>query len=286
MATPRKHWFRVADSIGREPWSNDVLATVLRLMAAMNTRWARDGLSPNEACTIRLRAGELLEVTGSEDARTAQRRIHQVAMSLTATCEFSDTMRGAGGKLCIFTWPKWAEFQGLAAPKLPESDPETSRELPPPQPPPQPPPHDAKRESAARAAPPTPAADSLDLLDPEKLVNLLAQEPGEPKAKLAWLYRELPMIALKAAEDHPRDDKARMAGVRSRVLSHYRQHHKAFAAPPSAIPAKRSSLPDSDELSRLSKQNLLPMPTLDYWREWVAAGKPDRARWWIQEATA
>ena len=137
-------------------------------------------------------------------------------------------------------------------------------------------------KSAADAAPHAPD----DPLDPEKLVNLLGSEPGEREAKLAWLKRELPVIQAKAFEDHPKVPDRRMAGVCSRVLTHFRQHHKAATAPPSAIKPRGSILPDSDELARLSRLNWLPMPTLDYWREWVAAGKPERPRWWIQEAQA
>ena len=32
MATARKHWFRVMDSIGRDDLTNDELATMIRLM--------------------------------------------------------------------------------------------------------------------------------------------------------------------------------------------------------------------------------------------------------------
>jgi hypothetical protein len=134
-----------------------------------------------------------------------------------------------------------------------------------------------RRPSERSAAPAAPHAP----LEPEKLVNLLAQEPGEPEAKLAWLQRELPVIEAKAGEDHPDDPKRRMAGVRSRVLTHFRQHHKAQTAPPTAIPSRRSSTPSSDELWELRRRELLPAPTLDYWREWVAAGKPEVALWWV-----
>jgi hypothetical protein len=44
VATPLKRWFRVADSVAREPWDNDTLAAVVRLMAHMNTRRSRDQL--------------------------------------------------------------------------------------------------------------------------------------------------------------------------------------------------------------------------------------------------
>ncbi len=123
MATPRKHWFRVADSVALEPWSNDVAATFMRLLAHMNTRWAREGLSPEDACRVLIPARTLMTLTGSQDARTAQRRIQKLATTVTIRCKFIETMRGAGGKACSLEWPKYAEFQGLTARESPESSP-------------------------------------------------------------------------------------------------------------------------------------------------------------------
>jgi len=158
LATPRKHWFRVADSIAREPWSNDVLATVVRLMAMLNTQWARNGLNGEEAVSISLSTAEMMQVTGSEDARTALRRLQKVASCLTCTLEVDAAMRGAGGKRCRFTWPKWAIFQDLRSPETPREPPEKSPETPPPQDAParrtrKTHPQDAERTDAAVASP-------------------------------------------------------------------------------------------------------------------------------------
>ena len=178
---------------------------------------------------------------------------------------------------------KWAEIQGFTPVELrPNSDQTPS------------PRGEEKRGEEKRVNNPARSAhatvDEPEVLDgkesepdPEKLVNILGSEPGEREAKLAWLRRELPLIALKASEDHPSDAKRRMAGIRSRVLSHYRQHHKAATQSPLAIPINGSRMPDSDELGRLSRERLLLMPTLEYWREWKAAGKPDVAFWWVPE---
>ncbi len=62
MATPRKHWFRVADSIADEDFRNDELAFLIRLMAALNTQWARNGLSAEDACRITLSESALMSL--------------------------------------------------------------------------------------------------------------------------------------------------------------------------------------------------------------------------------
>lgn len=106
MTTPRKHWFKVADRLTVEPMSNDHLATLVRLMGAMNQRWARDGLTAEESRTIALRAGDLMEVTGKGTLRSARHTLQgaaeHVSMSITTQ-----------GSITSINWPKWSEFQGL-----------------------------------------------------------------------------------------------------------------------------------------------------------------------------
>lgn len=126
MATQRKRWFRVADSLGQEPIPNDELATLLRLMAELNTRWARDGLGPEEACTILLRPGDLASLTGCSSLARARRIAHSLETYVSLKVE----ELGANTRL---TWPKWSEFQQLTSPKLPEEFPEAAPKLPPPQ---------------------------------------------------------------------------------------------------------------------------------------------------------
>lgn len=60
MATPRKRYFRVADSLAHEELTNDELAFLIRLMSHLNTRWARDGLSADEAGEARLSVGAFM----------------------------------------------------------------------------------------------------------------------------------------------------------------------------------------------------------------------------------
>ena len=104
MSTPRKRWFRVADSIGREPWDNDVLATCVRLMAHLNTRWARDGLDVDSAARVTLRPGDLMEITGRRRLDVARMLLRRLAdlTSMSVTCP---------GDMTEISWPKFAEFQ-------------------------------------------------------------------------------------------------------------------------------------------------------------------------------
>lgn len=116
MATPRKGWFKVADSVGAETWSNDEAATFLRLCAHLNTRWARDGLTAAEACRTTLRWTALCSLTGSGSLARARSIIDRLAIdvSLTVIRQGTDT---------VLVWPKFAIFQGYASRELPESRP-------------------------------------------------------------------------------------------------------------------------------------------------------------------
>ena len=106
MATPRKHYFRVADSVLRESWTNDDLATLVRLMAYLNQRWARDGLTSSQACRATLSAQDLMAVTGSQRLLTARSRLSIAVASVSVRT----SIRGAYTDI---HWPKYAEFQGL-----------------------------------------------------------------------------------------------------------------------------------------------------------------------------
>lgn len=171
MATPRKHWFRVADSIGDEDWDNDTLATLIRIQARLNTKWARNGLTGEEAGKITLTAGDAMAVTH----RTSFARALQVLRRCTAAVSLVIHEQRASVKL---EWPKWPEFQGLIARESPESRPLRKT-----------PPQDARRKTQEEIveAPPAPAAarpkrqrsvtpktPCPDQLEPEQLAGLRA----------------------------------------------------------------------------------------------------------------
>ena len=108
MATPRKRWFKCPDSVGYEPWSNDVLATLIRLQTHLNTRWARDGRSTADAAWTLSTPAVLMQLTGCSSLARARRILSECAtnVSLTVSTQGANT---------LIVWPKWPDFQGFAS---------------------------------------------------------------------------------------------------------------------------------------------------------------------------
>lgn len=156
MATPRKHWFYVADALGREPLTNDQLACSVRLMAHMNSRRSRDKLDPEAACRCVLRAADLFAITGKGQLRAARALLEQVAARFEIRVDFGDASgrpradlaatsgRGLGdlggmlesqsprarGDLTAIEWPKLAIYQGWAPETRADDTRQRARELP------------------------------------------------------------------------------------------------------------------------------------------------------------
>jgi hypothetical protein len=147
LATPRKHWFRVADAVLNKPWTNNELAALVRLMAYLNTRWARSGLDPDEACEADIPTVAVMQITGRGRADVARSSLERLAILAGISVEIKP-------EVCSIKWPKWAEFQEYRSRKRPG----IARELPRPQT------HththtqeEKKKEPAAAAAPPSQA---------------------------------------------------------------------------------------------------------------------------------
>jgi hypothetical protein len=115
VATPRKHWFKVPDSVLWESWSDTDLATLIRLQAFLNTRWARNGLKPEEACKATLDAAALHAVTKRERFAAGVATLSHALGNVTAT-------HSHGARSVFVHWPKFAEFQF----QKPESRPKAS----------------------------------------------------------------------------------------------------------------------------------------------------------------
>lgn len=159
MATPRKHWFKVADSIGDEDWDNDVLATLIRLQARLNTKWARNGLVGSEAGEITLSAGDAMAVTHRTCFARALPVLRRCSAAVSLVCyEYRAAVK--------ILWPKWPEFQGLIARESPESRPVRKT-----------PPQDARRKTQEEKEP---AA-----LPPPSRSRIRAKAP-DPRALEAW----------------------------------------------------------------------------------------------------
>ena len=206
MATPRKHWFRVADGVLNKAWTNNELAALVRLMAYLNTRWARSGLEPDEACEADIPTVAVMQITGRGRADVARSSLERLAVLAEIFVEIKP-------EVCSIKWPNWAEFQELRSRKCPEN----ARESPCPQT------HtqthtqeEEKKESAADAAPsarkaksprPDPADWSLETSD--LLIELLDPVPGAviPRgARASWaremerLVRECPELRTNGAD--------------------------------------------------------------------------------------
>lgn len=105
MATQRKNWFKVADSVAFEDWPNDVAATFLRLGAYLNTRWARDGRLAVDRGRTTLSSAVLQQLTGSGSLARARRVLHELATHITLVIDEQGTST-------VVEWSKYAEFQG------------------------------------------------------------------------------------------------------------------------------------------------------------------------------
>lgn len=165
MATPRKHWFRVADSILFEGWSDAEIATMVRLSAYLNTRWARDGKDAESAGFVSLDLASARLVCGRTHRADCERALRALGARLTLSVE-------AIGYRFEIKWPKWPEFQGLAPRELPASRP---RVAPSGTPPPPPPPTHTPKPPEAPSAPPAPRARAGR-----------ARRAVDPGAEAAW----------------------------------------------------------------------------------------------------
>lgn len=102
--TPRKHYFRCADSILREPWSRDEKLTLVLLMAHLNSRWRRDGIPHSEAGNCSLGRGEMAMITGRS-------RLDKARIALSSLSDKVSLSIVIDGEWTLIKWPKYAEFQ-------------------------------------------------------------------------------------------------------------------------------------------------------------------------------
>jgi len=221
LATPRKHWFRVQDSILHEPWPLEVVGLSVKLMAYLNTRWAREGLTPEEACKAVLSPEALLALTVSRQITRAERVLDALVTRTGLVVE------KFGESYSLF-WPKFSEVQGFATPGMPRERPQISPSASASASAPA-----GREESEEEAAPSVPAAAAAapPAAPAERWASLLAREPGTPDEKVAWLERELPLLEAKALAEHPgrsRDAKRqRHARLVALLITHWR-NRKVF----------------------------------------------------------
>lgn len=147
MATPRKRYFRVADSILREQWDDATLATAIRLMAWLNQRWARDGIADEERGRAVIGETAAMEITRIRRPHVALQRLARLPLAAgwsTARAWLDDVQRPSR---VTIDWPKYAEFQDSKSEVGETSRPRRGKSLPPPHP------HPASAEETPPAAP-------------------------------------------------------------------------------------------------------------------------------------
>jgi hypothetical protein len=224
VATPRSRWMRISDLELDEDWDDATLATVIRLLAWMRQRWAKERLTHEQAVEAVISSREAVRITHLKRDDRALARLESLGTLAGLGSYTGRIEKGLASESVRIRWPKVAEYQGWDAlepgTRRPARAPSVSR-LPSP----------VSREEKEEEK-----SERLAPLAPEILVRLLSKEPGDEATKLAWLTAELPTIELLADEDHPTDSARRMAAVRSRVLRHYRQHQKNREASPDASP--------------------------------------------------
>ena len=185
MATPRRHWFKVADSIAREPWSNDQVATFVRLLAFLNSRRARDELGPEEASRCVLRPGDLSEITGRYTLRSARYQLDLLGDVVSITVQHR-------GELTSIEWLKCAEFQGWAS---------ESREIP-------------GRKMPSPTPTPTPFPTPKEEKRRSRRVHLNAVLPADPGApEWAALVDDVGFIETLSARCPVQDMEATLRAV-------------------------------------------------------------------------
>jgi hypothetical protein len=86
----------------------EVKGIAVNLMAYLNSRWARDGLTPTEATSVLCAPGDLMQIAGVKRLDFARVRLTKLAglTGLRTTYQGDNT---------LIEWPKFAEFQCLDA---------------------------------------------------------------------------------------------------------------------------------------------------------------------------
>lgn len=225
MATPRKRWFKMADAVLREEWDDATFATVARLMAWLNQRYARDAIEPAEAGNARLWAEDAMAITRvrSSTSRAFSALVSRLKSADLETLVIHLVQRN-GQTCCEILWPKFPEFQEYGA-RSPGESPGRSKTGEVPHPSPISDLRSPRREEEETIEPgAVPRADLLrGKAEPpaaeaaaSPLLNLLGKMEGEREEKALWLEAELPIMEAEADGD--------MKKLRSLVPRYYRRY--------------------------------------------------------------
>src|SRR3990167_2081294 len=177
MSTPRKRWFKVADSILREDWDDATLAASMRLMAWFNQRWARDGIPHSEAGSAVIGEHDAMLITHLRRPKDALKRLARLPLVAGWTSASATLDSDQSPTRCTLKWSKFPKFQEYGPRSRAGDGPENS-------------PSDSDSSSPApslkgtpmqsRAAPGDGARDAAQAPDPEPSTDP-PEPPAEPK---------------------------------------------------------------------------------------------------------
>lgn len=153
MSSDRRAYVRIPDAILREPWDDATLADMVRIQAFLNTRWARDHLTAEEAGHACLGPQEMMLVTRTSNATRARRRLLDLRQRTSGVSLGVTEATRSGIKCVIFDWPNFPIEQGYRDRDTPQPRDNLGAGKPLPIPPPIPRPDTAidKKESHANS---------------------------------------------------------------------------------------------------------------------------------------
>jgi hypothetical protein len=112
MATDRRAYVKIPDAILREPWDDATLADMIRLQVFLNTRWARDRLSAEEAGRVFLGPQEMMLITHTKNVTRARNRLLALAERSGGVTLDARSATVGRSKGVIIEWPKFPKEQG------------------------------------------------------------------------------------------------------------------------------------------------------------------------------
>jgi hypothetical protein len=243
---------KIETSLLTEPWPHAMKGTLALLICHMNLRWASDGLTPEQACTVVLDRGSLFQITGKSRIDYALLALQQLAVNINLT------VRQRGDFIEIF-WPKFAETQSLGRRSAPltgqqeeeeeEEEEEVLQEQAPPGPSGLSPPTQETLELELEtptelpitceiiplAPPPTTAPMLAPRKIAENLANLLAKKSGTYEEHVEWIDQNIDlMIAELEAEgvENPRRNWGALKTRMFRWWSHEDRQKNGKPSPP------------------------------------------------------
>jgi hypothetical protein len=291
MATPRSRHVRISDLILDEDWPDWVLATVVRLIAWLRRRWAREHLTAAEAVEAVISARDAMRITRTHRPHVALRRLAElplVAGLSSASAALEHDQRGTRVRL---TWPKVADYQGWSARESGRDEPE---DRPLRRPGARRPAHGTgEGERPAAAPPPAGGAPAPRSRRRARTEPPAALSPEALAALERWARETLrrPDLAARVPElvaaclDYHRGRGTLAADWSATARTWIRREAQWTRPSAGRSPAAPGSVAARRERAgELYRDDLLAEPTEAALAAWEAAGAPRERGWWLAPA--